>query len=276
MIKFEESNAASVVVVSLGRMPQNVLNLTPFFSMSFSVDHIHSFFVCACEKFPPDTGKTFAMAAVEGILYALMAQPDGTAIAEVARAKGSHAMNAKKVLQGVPKSNGDKRSYTHQRFCYNILTDAQGTIFMCVTEESFSRVTAFNFLDAIKKTCGPLKATPPAVFNQLKKEAEFYSDPKNDKITKIKSEIGAVKEVMIDNIEKILERGDKIDNLIEKTGNLEKQSGEFQSKATQLKNKMWLKQFLMKFAIAVVVLLVIFIIVFLACRDDGMNFNKCK
>lgn len=212
----------------------------------------------------------------QGILYALIAQPDGSVLAEYQRVKGNHAINAKKVLQNIPKAVNERRSFTHQKLCYNVQSDAQGTTFLCVTEENFSRVTSFNFLEAAKKTCGPLKNAPPAMFTQLKRETDFYSDPKNDKINKIKNEIGQVKDIMIDNIEKILERGDKIDNLIVKTEGLEKQSSQFKSNATTLKNKMFLKKVLMIFAIIIVVLLVIFLIVLFSCSENGVNFDRCK
>jgi hypothetical protein len=94
----------------------------------------------------------------QGILYSLICQADGaTVLAEYQRAKGTHGINAKKVLGSVQRANNERKSFSHQRLCYNIQMDAQGTVYMCVTEEGFSRVTAFNFLDAIKKSCGPLK-----------------------------------------------------------------------------------------------------------------------
>lgn len=211
-----------------------------------------------------------------GIYYSLVAAQDGNVIAEYQRIKGNHPINAKKVLQNIPKGVNERRSFTHQKLCYNVQTDAQGTTFMCVTDESFSRVTAFNFLEAAKKTCGPLKSAPPAMFTQLKRETDFFSDPKNDKISKIKTEIGQVKDVMIDNIEKILERGDRIDNLVQKTEGLEKQSTQFKANATSLKNKMFLKKIIMIIVIVVVILLVIFLIVLFSCSEDGVNFKRCK
>jgi vesicle-associated membrane protein 7 len=210
-----------------------------------------------------------------GILYAMVADGTANAIAECQRAKGNHGLNAKKVLQSIPKSSGERRSFTHQKYCYNIQTDQSGTIYLCVTEEGFSRVTAFNFLEAIRKSCGGMKGNPQGMFTQLKKDAEFYSDPKNDKITKIKNEINQVQDVMIENIERILERGDKIDNLIVKTEVLEKQSGQFKSNATTLKNKMLWKKILMYIIIAAVVALVIFLIVLFACSENGVNFRRC-
>eukprot|EP00388_Colpodella_angusta_P016218 GDKJ01040190.1.p1 GENE.GDKJ01040190.1~~GDKJ01040190.1.p1 ORF type:complete len:235 (-),score=43.56 GDKJ01040190.1:204-908(-) len=210
----------------------------------------------------------------QGIMYAMIAGIDGSTVAEVSRVKGNHSMNAKKVLQSIPK-NSDKRCIAHNNLYYNIVGDGS-FIYLCVTEESFSRVTAFNFLTAIKNNCGGgRKKSPQEMHSQLKKDVDFFSDPKNDKITKIRDDIAQVKEIMIDNIEKILERGDKIDNLVAKTDDLKTESTKFESNARELKWKMFKKRIFLTIIVIVVVLLVIFIIVLIACSKDGVNFKKC-
>eukprot|EP00656_Telonema_subtile_P018478 TRINITY_DN19994_c0_g1_i2.p1 TRINITY_DN19994_c0_g1~~TRINITY_DN19994_c0_g1_i2.p1 ORF type:complete len:122 (-),score=39.32 TRINITY_DN19994_c0_g1_i2:148-513(-) len=110
---------------------------------------------------------------------------------------------------------------------------------------------------------------------QLKRDVDFYSDPKNDKITKIRTDIAEVKEVMVDNIDKILERGDKIDNLVTKTENLEFESRRFESRSNDLKWKMWKKRIIITAIVILVITVVIFVIVLIACSKDGVNFKKC-
>ena len=214
----------------------------------------------------------------QGILYSLICQADGTTVlAEYQRAKGTHGMNAKKVLGSVQRANNERKSFSHQRLCYNIQMDAQGTVYMCVTEEGFSRVTAFNFLDAIKKSCGPLKnGGQSPLYAQLKRETDFFSDPKNDKVNKIRTEIDQVKDVMIENIDKIIERGEKIDTLVDKAGGLEQQSSQFKSNATTLKRKMLWKKILLIIVVVLVVALAIFLGVLFGCSEDGVNFKKCQ
>jgi pyoverdine/dityrosine biosynthesis protein Dit1 len=48
-------------------------------------------------------------------------------------------------------------------------------------------------------------------------EQEKYNNQKNDKIAKVQEEISQVKDVMIRNIDKVLERGEKIELLVDKT-----------------------------------------------------------
>ncbi|KAJ9506209.1 hypothetical protein QJQ45_000589 [Haematococcus lacustris] len=51
--------------------------------------------------------------------------------------------------------------------------------------------------------------------------AFFGNDPAADTITRVKGELLEVKNIMIENIEKVLERGEKLDLLVDKTDNLQ-------------------------------------------------------
>ena len=215
------------------------------------------------------------MSSSKGILYASVTGIDGSKVAEYSRVPGSHAINASKVLQSAPKS-ADRRCISHNGLFYNMVGDGS-FMYVCVTEESFSRVVAFNFLTAAKANCGGgRRKSPPEIYQQLKKDVDFFSDPKNDKMTKIRDDISQVKEIMIDNIEKILERGDKIDNLVAKTDDLNTEAVRFESNARELKWKMLKKRLILTAIVVFVVLLVIFIIVLIACSKDGVNFKKCQ
>eukprot|EP00758_Cryptobia_borreli_P010894 Tbor_TRINITY_DN5611_c0_g2::TRINITY_DN5611_c0_g2_i1::g.9078::m.9078/K08515/VAMP7; vesicle-associated membrane protein 7 len=209
-----------------------------------------------------------------GILYSMVAGVDGSVLCEVARVRGNYSMNAKKVLESIPKNTRDKRCISHNNLFYNIIGD--GTfIYMCVTDESFSRLTAFNFLNAVKNNCDRGARKPTEMHQTLKCDTDFYSDPQNDKITKIKTDIAQVKEVMIDNIEKILERGEKIDTLVDKTESLHFQAQRFETNARTLKWNMWKKRIIITAVVIIVIFFVLFIIVLVGCSKDGVNFKKC-
>ena len=60
---------------------------------------------------------------------------------------------------------------------------------------------------------------------------------KIEKINLIRSSIVNVKESMIDNINAIVDRGEKIDVLVDKTEDLEENSKIFKKKSTELKRK---------------------------------------
>jgi len=60
-----------------------------------------------------------------------------------------------------------------------------------------------------------------------------------DKIERVKADMDDVKNVMVDNIEKVLKRGEKIELLVDKTDNLNQQSIRFKKHSSQLKTAMW-------------------------------------
>ena len=74
----------------------------------------------------------------------------------------------------------------------------------------------------------------------LSKQMEYFSlGGGQDKVDKVKAEMDDVKNVMVDNIEKVLKRGEKIELLVDKTDNLNQQSIRFKKHSTQLKQAMW-------------------------------------
>lgn len=68
---------------------------------------------------------------------------------------------------------------------------------------------------------------------------EHYASRDVDKIERVKADMDDVKNVMVDNIEKVLKRGEKIELLVDKTDNLNQQSIRFKKHSNQLKTAMW-------------------------------------
>ena len=56
----------------------------------------------------------------------------------------------------------------------------------------------------------------------------FNTNPAADNISKVKSQIDNVKDVMISNIDRVLERGEKIELLVDKTDKLNHQAFKFE------------------------------------------------
>jgi hypothetical protein len=56
----------------------------------------------------------------------------------------------------------------------------------------------------------------------------FNTNPSADTITRVQSQIDTVKDVMIENIDRVLERGEKIELLVDKTDRLNQQAFKFE------------------------------------------------
>lgn len=77
---------------------------------------------------------------------------------------------------------------------------------------------------------------------QLKRHMQFAADKPEElsKVAVVQKQVSEVKNVMMDNIEKVLDRGEKIELLVDKTENLRTQADAFQRtvRARQLAPRM--------------------------------------
>ena len=96
---------------------------------------------------------------------------------------------------------------------------------------------------------------------------------KNDAVVAVQQEISAAKNVMVQNIDKVLERGERIELLVDKTERLDHNAVRFKKQAVNLKRSMWWKRVKMGIVLFLVVLLVVYGILALSC--GGLLLDKC-
>eukprot|EP00300_Choanocystis_sp_HF-7_P015331 c19015_g1_i2.p1 GENE.c19015_g1_i2~~c19015_g1_i2.p1 ORF type:complete len:108 (+),score=32.61 c19015_g1_i2:428-751(+) len=94
-----------------------------------------------------------------------------------------------------------------------------------------------------------------------------------DALDRVRGEIDQVKSVMATNIEKVLSRGEKIDQLVDKTETLNDRAFHFKKESVKLRNAMWWKKCKANTAVALAILGVIAFVVLYLC---GIDFKKCK
>lgn len=148
-----------------------------------------------------------------------------------------------------------------------------GITYMCMADDSFGRRIPFIFLQDLKEkflsTYGRNRAieAPPYGLNEFSRVIEkqmvflnayiltkekkkktdtflkeyFSTNPSADRLKQVHGEIEQVKDVMVHNIERVLERGERIELLVDKTDNLNQQAFAFKKRSTQLKRAMWWK-----------------------------------
>eukprot|EP00796_Vickermania_ingenoplastis_P011414 gene11414-7918_t len=194
-----------------------------------------------------------------------------------ADADPKYAETMQKVLSTVPpreyrrKTIDDKEGGVN----YHYISNGEGCIVACVTSSDMRMRTVFAFLEAVEPLVrgSGQGAELRNGKKLLQQKMEFYNNPQNDKITALNDDINQVVDVMMDNMDKVLTRGDRIDTLQEKSSNLADQAQQFQDRSTELKRALCMKN--VKFTIMIVcaVILVVIIIVMIACNP---NFSKCK
>ena len=68
---------------------------------------------------------------------------------------------------------------------------------------------------------------------------DFNSGKAGDALAKVQGELDEVKTVMLENIERVLERGDKIELLVESTARLQSDAAAFRSTTRRVARRMW-------------------------------------
>ncbi|KZV55275.1 vesicle-associated membrane protein 727-like [Dorcoceras hygrometricum] len=228
----------------------------------------------------------------KGLIYSFVAK--GTVVlAEHTPYSGNFSTIAVQCLQKLP-SNSSKYTYSCDGHTFNFLLDT-GFVFLVVADESMGRSVPFVFLEKVKddfkqRYGDSIKndAEHPLAdddeeddlfedrfsiaYNldrefgpRLKEHMEYCMNHPEEinKLSKLKAQITEVKGIMMDNIEKVLDRGEKIELLVDKTENLQFQADSFQRQGRQLRRKMWLQNLHMKLMIGGAVLVLLFIIWFI-------------
>ncbi|XP_047323996.1 vesicle-associated membrane protein 727-like [Impatiens glandulifera] len=230
----------------------------------------------------------------KGLIYSFVAK--GTVVlAEHTSYSGNFSTIAVQCLQKLP-SNSNKYTYSCDGHTFNFLID-NGFVFLVVADESVGRSVPYVFLERLKddfmqryadsiKDDGlhPLEDEDDdedddlfgdrfsIAYNldrefgpRIKEHMQYCMNHPDEmsKLSKLKAQITEVKGVMMDNIEKVLDRGEKIELLVDKTENLQFQADSFQRQGRQLRRKMWLQNIQMKmmiFGVFIALILIIWLI----------------
>ncbi|XP_063334101.1 vesicle-associated membrane protein 8 [Pelmatolapia mariae] len=86
------------------------------------------------------------------------------------------------------------------------------------------------------------------------------------KLDQVQGQVNEVKVILTDNINKVLERGDRLDDLIGKTDDLQASADSFQRTSTRVARKYWWKNIKMMILIGVIVLIIIILIILAATK----------
>ncbi|GMI70422.1 vesicle-associated membrane protein 726 [Hibiscus trionum] len=211
----------------------------------------------------------------QSLIYSFVAR--GTVIlAEYTEFTGNFTTIAGQCLQNLPTSN-NKFTYNCDGHTFNYLVE-NGFTYCVVAVESAGRQIPIAFLERVKedfsKRYGGGKAdsfTAKSLNREfrpkLKEHMQYCVEHPEEisKIAKVKAQVSEVKGVMMENIERVLDRGEKIELLVDKTENLRSQAQDFRQQGTTLKRKMWLQNMKMKLIVFGIVFVLILMIVLSVC-----------
>ncbi|XP_010457534.1 PREDICTED: putative vesicle-associated membrane protein 726 [Camelina sativa] len=212
----------------------------------------------------------------QSLIYSFVAR--GTVIlVEYTEFKGNFTSVAAQCLQKLPSSN-NKFTYNCDGHTFNYLAD-NGFTYCVVVVESAGRQIPMAFLERVKedfsKRYGGGKASTAKANSlnrefgsKLKEHMQYCADHPEEisKLSKVKAQVTEVKGVMMENIEKVLDRGEKIELLVDKTENLRSQAQDFRTQGTKMKRKLWFENMKIKLVVFGIVVALILIIILSVCH----------
>ena len=110
--------------------------------------------------------------------------------------------------------------------------------------------------------------------NELRSLLNTYNTaPPADALATARKEVNNVRDIMTENIERVLERGERIDLLVDKTDRLGVGAREFRIRSRGLRRRMWWKNAKLMILLFVVVVFLIYLLVGIGCGLPG--WGKC-
>jgi len=203
-----------------------------------------------------------------GIIYSVISR--GTVVlAEYSNSSGNFPAITQHILEKIPEGNS-KLTYVYDNYLFHYIS-SDGIIYLAMADDNFGRRIPFTFLEDIKNEFearyGERALTEVSYgLNEFSKvlaeRMQYYNENPSavDKVQQVKGEIEQVKDVMVHNIEKVLERGERIEILVDKTDNLNQQSFAFKKRSTALKRQMWWKNTKLMVILIIVVLCILYFI----------------
>ncbi|CAD5331388.1 unnamed protein product [Arabidopsis thaliana] len=191
------------------------------------------------------------------IIFALVAR--GTVVLSEFSATSTNASSiSKQILEKLPGNDSDSHmSYSQDRYIFHVKR-TDGLTVLCMADETAGRNIPFAFLDDIHQRV-------------LSQQMEFYSnDPNADRMSRIKGEMSQVRNVMIENIDKVLDRGERLELLVDKTENMQGNTFRFRKQARRYRTIMWWRNVKLTIALILVLALVVYIAMAFVCHGPSL------
>ncbi|CAL9057824.1 vesicle-associated membrane protein 714 isoform X2 [Musa acuminata AAA Group] len=217
------------------------------------------------------------------ILYAVVAR--GTSVlAEFAAVTGNVGAVARRILEKLPPDSDSRLCFSQDRYIFHVLR-SDGITFLCMANDTFGRRVPFLYLEDIHmrfmKNYGRVAHSALAYamndeFSRvLHQQMEFFSsNPSADTLNRVRGEVSEIHTIMVDNVEKILDRGDRIALLVDKTATMQDSAFHFRKQSRRLRRALWMKNAKLLAVLTLAIVLLLYVIIAAFC--GGITLPSCR
>ncbi|KAK0524735.1 hypothetical protein OC835_003843 [Tilletia horrida] len=154
---------------------------------------------------------------------------------------------AETILGRIPEGN-TKMTFSFESWLFHYIAE-DGFVYLALAESDSGRRIPFTFLLELQRTF--LETFPDLSAPSYPQTASFqpslralldrFNDPSKDAVSNARSELAETKNIMSQNIEAVLNRGERIELLMDRTDHLHSESLAFRKRAVGLRRQMWWK-----------------------------------
>ncbi|KAL7597226.1 hypothetical protein Lser_V15G28764 [Lactuca serriola] len=217
------------------------------------------------------------------ILYALVAR-GMTVLSEFSAVTGNTGAIVRRILEKLPAEAESRLCFSQDHYIFHILRSDSLT-FLCMANDTLGRRIPFSYLEDIEmrfmKNYGKVAshATAYAMNDEfsrvLHQQMEFFSsNPSADTLNRVRNEVGEVHTIMVNSIEKILERGNRLELLVDKAATMQDSSFQFKKQSQRLHRALWMKN--VKLLALLTFLAFVFLYMIVASFCGGITLSSCK
>eukprot|EP01060_Flectonema_neradi_P007579 TRINITY_DN15319_c0_g1_i1.p1 TRINITY_DN15319_c0_g1~~TRINITY_DN15319_c0_g1_i1.p1 ORF type:complete len:213 (+),score=27.54 TRINITY_DN15319_c0_g1_i1:47-685(+) len=171
------------------------------------------------------------------------------------------------------KTNRAKLTDDSQGVDINYTVNSQGLILICVTTQDLPIRVGFDFLARVEKNCKGDRRDWTFDKDTLRKEVAWSNDPQNDIARKVQGQIDEVKDIMLENVDKVLERHDKLETMVQKSDQMANEAQTFFKRGRDIRRKLCCQEVKLNMMMVGAVVIVIIVIVLIVCKP---NFSSCS
>jgi vesicle-associated membrane protein 7 len=95
----------------------------------------------------------------------------------------------------------------------------------------------------------------------------------DDRVRRVNEQLDDLKDVMIQNIDQLLNRGEQLDLLVERTDRMQQMAFKFKNDSEKIKNQLWWKLVKCRVGTCLFITFILFLIISVAC--GGLDFDRC-
>lgn len=217
------------------------------------------------------------------LIHALVAK-GSTILAEHKAGKRDFSQATQTILSKIPPNNS-KLTYVWEQYLFHYISEG-GYTYLVMADDAAGRRMPFAFLGELQRkfTSAPSSSnfsdeTPayglqgsfgPVIASLMH---TFNTAPPTDELTRAQNELNQVKDIMVQNVEQILSRGERIELLVDKTDVMAGQATAFRRGARSVRREMWWKNtriLILSFFVA------LFLLWLLVAQFCGAGLNHCS